>query len=577
MQTLWSQIRKIKWPLSLGLMLALLNAASDLFLPTVMQKIVDNGVAEGDLNYVLRMAKVMLIAAALAICIKYCKNICAIKTGNGYARNMRHDLFEKVLTLSPHQVDAYGAATLITRTTNDVTQISNILDAFVRMMVRFPITCIGGIILTFSLDREIAWIILAVVPVIFIISTYVFMSALPLFKKIQNALDRLNRLLRENLSGIRVIRAFNREADHRNRVDQVNGELEESNVEAETRLGELQPLMTLLVNLTIVGMVVYAIFRAKNGTAKTGVLIACIQYASQILSSVMQSSMLFSRIPRAAVSARRIDEVMKTEPEISDPETASPADLDPSAPVIEFSHVSYHFPGAEADVIHDLSFRLEKGKVTALIGATGSGKTTVIRLMERFFDCTDGSILLHGRDIRTLSQQETRGYLSPVLQKSYLFSGTLRYNLALANEAAGTDDSGMYSALDTAQARIFTDLFPEGLEHTIAQGGTDLSGGQKQRLSIARALMRPAEVFLFDDSFSALDFHTDTALRQALKPRLKEAAVLIIAQRISTITEADEILVMEDGRLIASGTHESLLADCPVYREIAASQGGEDA
>lgn len=571
MRVLWKQVYKIRFWLMAGLTLALLNAASDLFLPTVMAKIVDEGVAKGDIAYLKHETVIMLIAAGCAVVIKYGKNICAIKSGNGYARNQRQALFEHIMRFSPADAETFGAASLITRATSDVTQVSNIIDTFVRMMVRIPITCIGGLVLTFALDPEMAWVILAVVPLIFLISIRAFMSTLPHFSRIQTLLDKLSTLLRENLSGIRVVRAFNREKYEEKRIDETNGALADTTMAAEMTLEALNPLMTLLVNLTVVALVAFAILRSGSGGTKIGVLIACIQYANQILSSVVQTSMLFSRIPRAAVSIRRIAEVMEKEPSVLDG-LKGEEDLrrTEGEEIVRFEHVSYYFPKGKEDTVHDLSFSLEKGKTTAIIGSTGAGKTTIVRLLERFFDVTGGRILFKGEDIRDLSQKALRDRIAPVLQKAYLFSGSLAYNLQMGSE--GTE-AEMEEALEIAQAREFTDAFPEGLEHRLAAGGNDLSGGQKQRLTIARALMRKADLYIFDDSFSALDFATDARLRAALRPRLKDAAVLIIAQRVSTIRDADTILVMDAGRLIASGTHDELMASSGVYREIASSQG----
>ena len=434
MRVLWKQIYRIRGWLIAGLTLALLNAASDLFLPTVMAKIVDNGVAKGDIVYLKHETVIMLIAAGAAVVIKYGKNICAIKSGNGYARNQRQALFEHVMLFSPTDAENFGAASLITRATSDVTQVANIIDTFVRMMVRIPITCIGGLLLTFALDPEMAWVILAVVPLIFIISIRAFMSTLPHFSKIQSLLDRLSRLLRENLSGIRVVRAFNKEHFEEERIGKTNREISETNQAAEMTLGQLSPLMTLLVNLTIVALVAYAILRSGAGKTKIGVLIACIQYANQILSSVVQTSMLFSRIPRAAVSIRRIAEVMEKEPTVRDGEKGAECLTEKGEEIVRFDRVSYYFPKAKDDTVHDLSFSLRRGETTAIIGSTGAGKTTVVRLLERFFDVTGGRILFKGVDIRDLEQKALRDRIAPVLQKAYLFSGSIAYNLSMGAE-----------------------------------------------------------------------------------------------------------------------------------------------
>lgn len=573
MQTLKQQLFKIRYWLSAGLFFAVLNAAADLILPTMMASVVDKGVTAGDIAYLDKMVLIMLGASLAACVVKYCKNICAIESANGYARHMRAALLEKVLSLSSSDVNRLGAATLITRTTNDVSQIANTIDAFVRMMVRIPLTCAGGLILAFALDKEMALMILFVVPVIAAVSTVLLKSTLPRYKKIQTSLDRFNRILQEKLAGVRVIRAFNRVAYERDRLDAVNQELCRVTTATERRIGLLNPLMTLLVNFTIIALVAYAMLRTRSGAVKVGVLIACIQYANQILSSIVQASMLFSRLPRAYVSLVRIGEVMRTQPSVRDAIGART----PRDSALAFEHVSFRFEGAQAAALEDISFTLGRGETMAIIGATGSGKSTILNLIQRNADVTEGRITLGGEDIRRIPQSELRARIGFAPQKTFLFSGSLADNLRVGRSDAGAQD--MQTALEAAQAAEFVASFDDGLDHVLSKGGTNLSGGQRQRLAIARALVRKPDIYLFDDSFSALDFKTDALVRQALKSYAKDAAMLIVAQRVGTIMGADRILVLENGRIAGLGTHAQLLETCPVYKQIAASQmnGGDAA
>ncbi|MBE6955090.1 MAG: ABC transporter ATP-binding protein [Ruminococcaceae bacterium] len=573
MHHFWQQVRKVRLTIILGLTMAILNAACDLFWPTIIATIVDDGITPGNPAHIKKMLIVMVVVAVLAACVKYAKNACAITTGNRYSRNMRQALFEKVLSLPGGDAARFGAAALVTRCTNDITAIGGTLDSFIRVMVRIPITCVGGLILAFIMDPHMALIILAVVPFIAILSIYMLKSTTPKYTKIQNALDRFNRVLREKLWGVRVIRVFCRDGYEQTRLDEANDEITATTTEVERRIGLLNPLMTTLVNLTVLGLVIYAAVRASRDALHIGALISCIQYANQILMAIVQSTMLMSRIPRTAVSVRRVEEVMQHASTVPDTGTRLPeGDTD----ALHFDGACYRYPGTQLDALHDLTFTVRKGQTTAIIGSTGSGKTTLLNLAERFIDPTDGALRLGDTDLRDIPQKELRRRLAVVPQQAFLFEGSIRDNLRYGAPDATEED--LRAALDVAQASEFVFSFEDGLDHHVASGGSNLSGGQRQRLAIARALLCKPDFYLFDDSFSALDLKTDAAVRRGLKAATADSAFLIVAQRIGTIRDADQIVVLDGGRIVGIGKHEQLLQTCSVYREIAESQyeGSDD-
>ncbi len=558
-------------PLCIGLFLALLNAFCDLFMPTIMAWIVDEGIVPKDLNKLWFYGGIMLLVSVLAAGIKYAKNVCAITCANGFARALRRSLFAKGLTLSQEDVRSVGAAGLITRNTNDVQQVSQTIDAFVRMMVRIPITCIGGLILAFMQDTRIALLILSVVPIIALLSAFMISRSMPLFQNIQKSLDLFNLRLREQLNGVRVIRAFNRTRDEEERLLEAGESIRTNMTHVERLLGILNPLMTFFVNLTIMAMILYAVLTANHGAIRLGALLACIQYANQILMAIVQTSMLFSRIPRAMVSMKRMNEVLSITPKVRDAENADPEPaFDKTKPLLAFEHVSYRFEGASGDVLSDINFTISRGSVNAIIGATGSGKSTILSLIERFIDCTQGRILLYGVDIKTIPQKTLRSFFGYVPQNPYLFSGTLEENLRMGKKDASTEEMDL--ALSIAQAEEFVSSWDDDLAHELSAGGTNVSGGQRQRLSIARALNRDCDLYLFDDSFSALDFATDAKLRQAFRKNMGDTALLLVAQRVGTVMDSDQILVLDQGCLCGLGTHEELMQTCSVYQEIVTSQ-----
>ncbi len=572
METFKKQLWAVRGSVSLGLFLAVLNAGCDLFWPTIIATIVDDGILMGDGEHIRRMLYVMIAVGVFAAVVKYSKNACAVISGNRYARNMRREIFRKVLSLPSGDVNRLGAASLVTRCTNDVTAVGQTMDQFIRMMIRIPITCVGGLILAFVLDWRMALIILAVIPLIAYLSIHMLRSTMPRYERIQKALDAFNRVLREKLWAVRVIRVFCRDDYEQERLDKANDEMCAVTTEVERRIGLLSPLMTMLVSLTILGLVLYAAWQGMRGAVQIGALISCIQYANQILMAILQSAMLLSRLPRTAVSIRRLEEVMAYVPTVAD-EGNEPVCGDGG--VLTFDHVGYRFAGAQENALTDISFAAKKGETTAIIGSTGSGKTTLFHLIERFMGPTEGEIRLGDTPIADIPQQELRRRLSIVPQQPFLFEGTIRENLRYGDPDATEEQ--MLAALDIAQATEFVSAFADGLDLPIASGGANLSGGQRQRLSIARALLRKPDFYLFDDSFSALDLKTDAAVRRGLKTALGDAAFLIVAQRIGTIRDADRILVLDGGRIVGCGRHEELLASCDVYRQIVHSQyeGGD--
>lgn len=572
MKVFWEQIRKVRISIILGLGLAVLNAACDLFWPTIIATIVDDGIIPGNGEHIRRMLYVMAAVAILATLVKYAKNACAIVSGNRYAQNMRQALFEKVLSLPSGDVNQFGAASLVTRCTNDITSVGGTLDSFIRMMVRIPITCVGGLILAFAMDWRMALIILSVVPLIGILSGYMLKSTMPKYVRIQKALDRFNLVLREKLWAVRVIRVFCRDRYEQERLDAVNDEITDVTTDVERRIGLLGPLMNMLVSLTVLGLVIYVAVRGSSSAVQIGALISCIQYANQILMAIIQSTLLLANLPRTAVSVRRIEEVMSFTPSVQDLGRAS---VTGDAGVLRFDNVSYRYPGAQSDALSGISFTAQKGQTTAIIGSTGSGKTTLLSLTERFIDPSAGCIRLGDSDLRDLPQKELRRRLSVVPQQSFLFEGSIRDNMRYGDVNA--TDEQIIAALDAAQAMEFVSTFEDGLDHQISSGGTNLSGGQRQRLSIARALLRRPDFYLFDDSFSALDLKTDAAVRRGLKSAARDAAFIIVAQRIGTIRDADRIIVLDDGKMVGCGRHDELMRSCGVYREIVYSQyeGGE--
>ena len=556
------------WLILAAVMLLFGQAMCDLALPDYMSDIVNEGIATGDTGTIIgigfRMILISLTGGMLSIAVGYL----ASKAGAGIGQQLRIDLFEKVESFSNVEFDRFSTSSLITRTTNDVTQVQTLVIMMIRMIFYAPIMGIGGIIHAVNNSASMSWIIaLAIVVLVGIIAT-LFSLALPRFKVIQTLVDRLNQVVRENLSGLLVTRAFNTQDFEEARFDKENKTLTDTNLFVNRTMAAMMPLMMLLMNLITVLIVWVGSYQVSAFKIDVGQMMAYMQYVMQIIMAFLMMSMMFIMIPRASVSAVRIADVLESDPQIKNRPDALP--FSSSEGVLRFDHVSFRYPGAEEDVLHDIDFTAKPGETTAFIGSTGSGKSTIANLVPRFYDVTEGSITIDGTDIRDMELHSLRSQLGYVPQKAVLFSGTIDSNLRYADKNA--TDEEILSGAQIAQAMEFIDSRPEGFETPIAQGGSNVSGGQKQRLSIARALVKKPQIYIFDDSFSALDFKTDSALRAALRKETGGSTVLLIAQRISTIMDAEQIIVLEAGKIAGKGTHEQLMKSCEVYREIALSQ-----
>jgi len=554
-----------------------LQSLSDLYLPTLLADIVDKGVVTGDTSYIWRIGGFMLLVALGGAACSVGASYLSAKAAGGFGRDLRSRLFAHVEKFSLHEFDRIGTASLITRTTNDITQVQQVLTMMMRVMVMAPLMCFGGIIMALSRDVKLSTIIIAIVPVVALIILIISSRTMPLFKLLQKRLDHLNLVLREHLTGIRVIRAFNRTGHEQRRFTEANRSLTDTAVKVNRMMAAMMPLMFLIVNFASIAILWFGGMRIDSDAMEVGSLMAFIQYAWQILFALMFASMMFVMVPRASASAVRIQEVFNMTPDIADPAKAAQIGTDKHENVrgtVEFRNVSFRYPGAEMLALENISFKASPGEVTAIIGGTGSGKSTMINLIPRFYDVSEGEVLIDGVDVRHMTQRQLRSSIGLVPQKAMLFTGTIADNIRFGYEEA-TDEQIRHAA-EVAQAADFIGRMTEGYESTISQGGSNVSGGQKQRLSIARALVRKPAICLFDDSFSALDFKTDAKLRAALRPETTDATVIIIAQRVSTVMDADRIIVLDEGRISGIGTHRELLDNNPVYREIVTSQLSEE-
>ena len=546
----------------------LLQSIASLYLPALNADIIDQGVATGDTGYILRTGGVMLL-------ITFGQIVCAIiavyfgaKAAMAVGRDLRGAVFTRVDSFSEQEVTKFGAPSLITRSTNDVQQVQMLVLTTCTLLVSAPILSIGGVIMAIRQDLELSWLIAVSVPVLLVAVGLIIVRMVPLFRKMQIRIDTVNRVLREQLTGIRVVRAFVREDVETARFDTANRDVTEVALSSGRLMALMFPIVMLVLNVSSVAVIWFGAFRIQDGSMQVGTLIAFLSYLMQILMAVMMATFMAVLIPRAAVSGDRIMEVLLTESSVRPPE--NPVNDITARGEVELLDVSFSYPGADQPVLSNVSFIARQGETTAIIGSTGSGKTTLVNLLPRLFDATTGSVLVDGVNVRELNPDLLWGYIGLVPQKPYLFSGTVRSNLLYGKPDA--TEAELWQALSIAQALDFVEEMTGGLDAPISQGGTNVSGGQRQRLAIARALVRRPGLYIFDDSFSALDLATDARLRRALKANTAGATMIIVAQRVSSIIDSDQILVLEDGRIVGRGTHEDLLETNTTYQEIVASQ-----
>ncbi len=568
-------LRPYTSPLVVVMVLLLVQAIGNLYLPNLNADIINNGVARGDNDYIMRTGGLMLIVTALLAIAAIVAVFGGARIAMGFGRDVRSAIFAKVETFSQVEVNHFGPASLITRNTNDVQQIQIVVFMALTVMISAPILIVGGVIMALRTDVPLSGLLVVVVPLMGLVIALVMSRAIPLFQAMQQKIDRINRVMRETLAGVRVIRAFVRTGHEEARFDDASRDLFDTTVRVNRLFAVTIPTMTLILNLSTVAVMWFGAIRVDSGQLSVGNLTAFLQYLTQILFAVLTAVFMFILIPRAAVSAGRIREVLDTEPTIRDPEQPVALDAAPIAErgVVEFRDVEFRYPGAEDAVLRGISFRAGPGETTAIVGSTGSGKSTLINLIPRFYDATAGRVLVDGVDVRELPREALWSRIGLIPQKAFLFAGTVAGNLRYGDQAASDDE--LWRALEIAQGRDFVEEMDGGLEAQITQGGSNVSGGQRQRLAIARALVKKAGIFVFDDSFSALDFSTDARLRAALGRQLGGATVIIVAQRVGTIMHADRIVVMDAGRVVGIGTHTELLASNETYREIVYSQLSE--
>lgn len=546
----------------------LAQSIASLYLPTLNADIIDNGVATGDTDYILRMGGLMLLITLLQIACAVVAVYFGAKAAMGMGRDLRDAVFARVGEFSEQEVTKFGAPSLITRSTNDVQQVQQLVLMSCTLMVAAPMLSIGGVIMAVRQDAQLSWLIAVCVPVLLVAVGLIVTRMVPLFRKMQVRIDAVNRVLREQLTGIRVVRAFVREDMETSRFGKANDDVTDVALRAGRLMALMFPVVMLVMNISSVAVIWFGSFRIEDGSMQVGTLIAFLSYLMQILMSVMMATFMAVMIPRASVSADRIGQVLETASSVQPP--SNPVTGGIRRGELEMRDVGFAYPGAEQPVLSGVSFTALAGQTTAIIGSTGAGKTTLVNLMPRLFDATAGAVRMDGVDIRDLHPDLLWGHIGLVPQRPYLFSGTVRSNLQYGKPDANDDE--LWQALSVAQARDFVEEMEGGLDAPISQGGTNVSGGQRQRLAIARALVKQPELYIFDDSFSSLDTATDARLRQALKHHTNGATLVIIAQRVSSIADADQILVLDDGRIVGQGTHDELLEISETYREIVSSQ-----
>ena len=558
--------------LVLGLLL--IGAIGNLYLPNLQGDIINNGVVKGDTNYILRVGALMLLVTAVVGASAIVAVYFSSRVAMGFGRDVRAAIFTKVQSFSQVEVNTFGPASLITRNTNDVQQVQQVIFIALTIMVSAPILIVGGIIMAVRTDPALSGLLLVILPIMALVIGLTFVRLIPLFRTTQVKIDRINQVMRETLSGVRVIRAFVRTRHEEARFESASRDLYEVQLQAGRIFAITQPVIFAIFNLSTVAVLWFGASQIEAGNLSIGNLTAFLQYLLQILFATLTAVFLFILVPRAAVSSGRIRDVLDTEPSIHDPDLAVvPAPDGPDRGVVEFRNVEFRYPGAEQAVLRGITFRAAPGRTTAIVGSTGAGKSTLVNLIPRFYDATSGTVLVDGVDVRAMNREDLWERIGLIPQKAFLFSGTVGSNLRFGK--ADATDEELWRALEIAQGKQFVSEMAGGLDAEIVQGGTNVSGGQRQRLSIARAIAKDAPIYVFDDSFSALDFATDSRLRAALERELGHATVIIVAQRVGTIINADQIVVMDNGAVVGIGTHRQLLETNETYREIVYSQMSE--
>jgi len=561
-------LRPYRRALAVVMVLVVVQALANLYLPNLNADIINNGVVKGDTGYIVRTGGLMLLVTFLV-------GLCAIvavyfgsRTAMSFGRDVRSAIFRRVMSFSQKETNVFGTPSLITRNTNDVQQVQMVLIMTFNVMIMAPIMLVGGVIMALREDVPLSGLLIIVVPLVVVVMGLIATRAMPLFRSMQKRTDRIQQVMRETLSGIRVIRAFVRTDHDEARYDVANRDLTDTSLRVNRLFAMMIPFLFGIMNLSTVAIVWFGGLRIDSGGMPIGNLSAFLQYVMQILMAVMMAALMFVMVPRAAVAADRIQQVLDSEAELCDPDV--PAELPEPHGLVEFDNVEFGYPAAEEPVLSRISFTARPGQTTAIVGSTGSGKTTLVNLIPRFYDVTSGSVRIDGLDVRQMRQEALWGLIGMVPQKAFLFSGTVASNLRYGDAKASDDE--IWQALEIAQAREFVSEMTGGLEAEIDQGGTNVSGGQRQRLAIARAVVRKPKIFIFDDSFSALDVKTDQQLRAALRHEIQGATVIIVAQRVGTILHADQIVVLDGGNVAGIGTHAELMETCETYQEIVYSQ-----
>lgn len=564
-------LRPYLWLVFITVLLVIVDSYVTLYLPDLMSQIIDKGITRGDVDYIWKTGGKMLLVSLIQVVAIIIMSATSSKAAMCAGKDLREDLFKRVQSFSLTEMDKFSTASLITRTTNDVTQIQQALVMVQRMVIRAPIVAIGSIFMAISKNAKLTMILLVSVPAAALAMYLIFAKVMPLFKSMQKKIDKLNLVLRERITGIRVIRAFNKEEYEKNRFEQANVDLTQTALKVN-RIGSIVfPIMTIVMNFTIIALIWFGAKQIDLGQLQVGSMIAVMQYVMQILFSFIMISMIFVFLPRASVSAQRVMEVLQAFPSIVESEDTE----EPSGEgVVEFKNVTFYYPGAKEPALQNVSFTARPGQMTAIIGGTGSGKTTILNLIMRFYDATEGVITIDRVDVKKIPLGKLRKMIGYAPQKPIIFSGTIAENIRFGRDELTNED--IFNAAEIAQVNEFAKKMPDGLNSVVAQGGTNLSGGQKQRISIARAIVGRPKIYLFDDTFSALDFRTDARIRARLFKETKDATVIVVAQRVATIMHADQIVVMKEGRVEGIGTHSQLMQTCQVYRDIVLSQISEE-